>query len=59
MKGVHVGMVLPKEMVRAVDTFARQQSAEVGVKWTRSDAVRVLLAMAIEQLKKEKEKHAK
>lgn len=56
MKEVHVGARLPQELVKSVDAYARQQTAATGVKYTRTDAVRRLLTLALEGLKNAKEK---
>lgn len=51
MKEVHVGARLPQDLVKSVDTFAREQTAATGVKYTRTDAIRRLLTLALGQLK--------
>lgn len=48
---VHVGMRLPTPLVRAVDTYAKDQTAATGIQYTRTDAVRILLMKALEHLK--------
>jgi hypothetical protein len=47
MKEVHVGVRLPQDLVRAVDTFAKDQAVKTGARYTRTDAVRVLLIKAL------------
>lgn len=58
-KSVYVGVNLPPELVNSVDTFAKQQTVEIGVKYTRTDAVRQLLTLALKHVKviREREKH--
>lgn len=51
-----VGMRLPTDLVRSVDTYAREQAAETGARYTRTDAVRRLLMLALEQLGKGKKR---
>lgn len=53
---VHVNMKLPKELIKSVDTFARDESRKTGVAYTRTDAVRRLLTLALEGLKNAKER---
>jgi hypothetical protein len=44
-------MRLPTPLVRAVDTYAKDQTAATGIQYTRTDAVRILLMKALEHLK--------
>lgn len=51
-----IAVRLPSELVRAVDGFAREESKKLGIAYTRTDAVRVLLAKALMLIKLPKEK---
>ena len=43
MSIVHVGVRIPQEQLEAVDAFAANHAKRLGLKVTRSDAIRLLL----------------
>jgi predicted DNA binding CopG/RHH family protein len=50
MRQTRVAMRLPSDLVRAVDTFAKDETAKTGVQYTRTDAIRRLLTLSLVQL---------
>lgn len=53
-KQTKVAVRLPSELVRAVDGFAREEGKKLGIAYTRTDAVRRLLTLALGHLKGKK-----
>jgi predicted DNA binding CopG/RHH family protein len=51
-KQTRVAMRLPSELVKAVDGYAKSQTASTGVKYTRTDAMRALVTKGLEYLKR-------
>lgn len=47
MKTQQVAVRMPLDLIRAIDAYAKKQSKNHGIRWTRADVIRALLNRAL------------